>query len=866
MIIYRYIIKEHILPFLYSLGILIFIFAMQLAVQMLDKIISKGLDMGVVLEIFVINIAWVMALAIPMAILVATLMAFGAMSGNNEIMALKASGRNIPFLLTPVFLAACVLTILSIYFNNDILPDANHRAANLLTDISRKKPAALIEPGVLITSFENYALYVKKVNATTGELSNVKIFSNLPGEDPSTTVAEHGELTITKDEKLLQLTLYNGETHRPNSKNPKEYFIGHFSKQLVFIKNIDTQFRRTSSSYRGDREMSSEMLLTEINQYKKNKASYEISHAAQIDSTIKHIDSMEALAARYGSSLDSSASANDSLRSFVAWMSLFSKNKQPAIATAQKENNTASRNASQITYENKKINSFMVEVHKKYAIPIACLVFVLIGAPLGIMARRGGIMVGASYSLFFFILFWAFLITGENMADDLIISPFFAMWTADILLAIVGFYLIFMMTRETKAISFSFITKPFSSLFKRQTHHMQKAAAQRGPFAGVASIAGYCINAPYRVLSRVIGILPTYLLRKFVAWFIGLLLVVVIVFIAVDWVSNLRRFDNTSLWNVALYYWYYLPWLGGLILPIVILLAAMSAIGSMVKVNELTAVKAAGMSVRKLSFALVVTGLLLAGLGFYISEGILPKANTGRRLLKERIDNDQSLKTRGAPLVQQQYRRNFYYFGDNNTIYHFDEFRTDPCLARNAWRQTFSGPSLSQRISAESANYKNGAWYFIKGIKRTFLDDGVLAVPFDTLADTVLKAGPTDMVAVINSPEEMSYWELSSFVNKVRKRGEDVSKWDAQLDFKIALPLMNFIVMLLGVSISARAGRRGGAALFGIGLLLIFAYWILSQFAIAFAQNGQISPMIGAWLGNIIFLAIALPLYRRASL
>jgi lipopolysaccharide export system permease protein len=121
------------------------------------------------------------------------------------------------------------------------------------------------------------------------------------------------------------------------------------------------------------------------------------------------------------------------------------------------------------------------------------------------------------------------------------------------------------------------------------------------------------------------------------------------------------------------------------------------------------------------------------------------------------------------------------------------------------------------------------------------------------------------MVAQIHSPEEMSYWELAGYVDKARRRGEDVSKWNAQLDFKIALPMMNFIVILLGISISARAGRKGGAVLFGIGLLLIFAYWIISQFAIAFAQDGQLPPLVGAWFGNLLFLAIALPLYGRAS-
>jgi lipopolysaccharide export system permease protein len=862
MIIYRYIIKEHILPFLYSLGILIFIFAMQLAVQMLDKIISKGLSIGVVLEIFLINIAWVIALAIPMAILVATLMAFGTMSGNNEIMAIKASGHNLPFLLTPVFCAACVLTVLSIYFNNDILPDANHRAANLLTDISRKKPAALIEPGVLITSFENYALYVKKVNAMTGGLSNVTIFSNLPGEDPSTTVAERGDLTMTKDEKLLRLTLYNGETHRPNAKNKNEYFVCHFKKQTAFIKNVDSEFKRSSSSYRSDREMSSDMMLDEIKQYRKNKESYHVSYLAMIDSTCKKIDSLEARAARAGR-LDTAG--RDTAASFGSWMSLFGGKKDGAVAEARRKSSLAGRIASQEHYEDIKISQLMVEVHKKFSIPVACLVFVLIGAPLGIMARRGGIMVGASYSLFFFIVFWAFLITGETMADDMLISPFAAMWTADILIGMCGLVLLAIMTRETKFISFSFVTQ-FFAFFRRRRDPASGPKVPHGRrIGGIRSAPAWCMNLPYRALAKIIGILPAYLIRKFMAWFVGLMVVVVIVFIAVDWVSNLKRFEDTSLWTVALFYWYYLPWLAGLIVPIVILLASMSAIGSMARLNELTAVKAAGISVRRLSFALVILGFMLAGIGFYIGEGVLPKANTARRQLIEKVGDERAVKSHGATSAQQEYRRNFYYFGDNRTIYHFDEFRTSPCLTRNVWRQTLEGSSVVQRVSAESADYKNNRWVFKKGLLRIFRGDSVSALTFDTLVDTILNVRPQDMVAQIRSPEEMSYWELASYVDKTRRRGEDVSKWRAQLDFKIALPMMNFIVIILGISISARAGRKGGAVLFGIGLLLIFAYWIISQFAIAFAQNGQLPPLIGAWFGNLLFLAIALPLYGRAS-
>ncbi len=869
MILYRYIIREHILPFFYSLGILIFIFAMQLAVQLLPSIIAKGLNPGVVFEIFLINIAWVVALAIPMSILVSTLMAFGQMSGDNEIMAIKASGHNLTFLLAPVLAAACVFTVVTTYFNNDILPDANHRAANLLTDISRKKPAALIEPGVLITSFENYALFVKKVNAQSGELRDVKIFSQVPGEDPSTTVAERGTLTMTKDEKLLKLTLYNGETHRQNSKSKREYFVARFRSQVSFIKNVDTELRRTNSSYRGDREKSSAMMLGEVAQYRQAKDSYLKSFRASIDSALVRIDSVERLAARPARS-DSAArtdSAADSSHTVAAWFSQFRSPgaRETAASAARLEHSTASRLVSQIKYQETKISQLMVEVHKKFSIPVACIVFVLIGAPLGIMAKRGGLMVAAAYSLFFFIVYWAFLIGGESLADSCVISPFAAMWTANIVIGACGLILLFLMTKETKFISFAFFGKFYHAVFGRHSTAMRRVAP-RGVLSGARAAAAWCANLPFRLLNRIAGRLPTYLIRKFAGYFVGLFFVIVIIFVVVDYVSNLKRFEGVSFVTVALFYWYYLPWLFGFVFPIVILLSTMSAIGSMARQNELTAIKAAGVNVRQLATPLMALGVLLAAFGFYISEGVLPKANTARRELTERMGDDHAAQAHSAPAARpQEYRRNFYYFGDNRNIYFFGEFRTEPLYTRNVWRETFDGPRIIRRISADAADFRNGHWSFVKGSLRTFLKDSVAMTTFDILADTILTARPQDMVAQIRSPEEMSYWELTSFVDKARRRGEDVSKWRAQLDFKIALPFSILIVILLGISISARVGRKGGAVLFGIGLMLCFSYWIISQFAIAFAQNGQLSPIVGAWFGNWLFLGIALPLFRKAS-
>ena len=156
MILYRYLIKEHIFPFCACLSIIVFYFIMQQAIVYLNEIISKGLDPGVILEVFAIQLGWIITLAIPMAILTATLWVFGRMSGDNEITSIKASGQSLFRLLMPVLAAAAIFTILLVYFNDLILPDANHRAANLLSDISRKRPAAFIEPRVLIRDFPGY--------------------------------------------------------------------------------------------------------------------------------------------------------------------------------------------------------------------------------------------------------------------------------------------------------------------------------------------------------------------------------------------------------------------------------------------------------------------------------------------------------------------------------------------------------------------------------------------------------------------------------------------------------------------------------------------------------------------------------------
>ena len=218
----------------------------------------------------------------------------------------------------------------------------------------------------------------------------------------------------------------------------------------------------------------------------------------------------------------------------------------------------------------------------------------------------------------------------------------------------------------------------------------------------------------------------------------------------------------------------------------------------------------------------------------------------------------------GKYQADTEFRRNFYY---SKPKHNFCVPGIQHCSADcpHVWRESFDNNSVVQRIQAERMIYDSTGWRFVNGKLRDFSGPVPRIELFDTLRDTVLTSTPVEMVERIKAKEEMSYWELKSFIEAAKKRGEKVNKYMGELEFKIALPFMNFIVILLGVAITARTGRKGGAVLFGIGLALVFSYWLISRFAIVFAQNGHMPTLLGAWIGNIIFFVIGLVLYRKAA-
>ncbi len=439
MILVRYVLKEHVAPFLMALFVITFLFVIDFLVNILDSVLSKGLPMGTVLEIFALNLAWMLSLSIPMAVLVACLMAFGRLSGDQEITAIKAAGIPPFTIMRPVLLVAVLGTELLILFNNWILPEANHRSVELMSAVSRKKPHAFIDAGHLVTQFPGVQLWVNRIDPTSGTLYGIEIFETDTKGAPRIVFADSATMDYVDHGATLMLRLRSGENHMVDEKDPGNYFRIRFSSQDFAVRNVNDRLERKDRNHRSDREMPVEMMMDVIDEAAKNekqivKESYE-SLFPDLDDLLKLLpgDSIVPSSNQFELKVDTARRVR----------SMFEVSMREKSRTRIVE-----RTHDRLESEEKRQSQYWVEVHKKFSTSFACIIFVLIGAPLGIMARKGGIGTGVIYSMAFFVIYWVCLIGGENLADRLIITPELAMWFSNILMGSIGIFLTYRMTRD----------------------------------------------------------------------------------------------------------------------------------------------------------------------------------------------------------------------------------------------------------------------------------------------------------------------------------------------------------------------------------------------------------------------------------
>jgi lipopolysaccharide export system permease protein len=430
-ILHSYILRLHVVPFLLGFGVVTFILVMDVLFDYLDLVLNRGVAVGVVLQLFILSLGYIIALSVPCSVLVAVLMTFGRLSQDNEITALRAAGINMASVLVGPVIAALLLTCGLTLFNNHVLPESNHAFANLLVDIGRMRPTVKLQEGVFITDFPGYNMLVQSVNGRTNEMRGITIYQLNPGGPPTTILANRGFLSYTRDGRTAVLELKDGEIHDIPAEQGgnRKYRRLRFKTHVINIAGAGAILERSVRTQRSDREMSARDLIASRD-----------SLAAQYRQTValkrerfRELGlppaAIEALAPLRTSSISRLGAAVRNMTSGDPVRRV--SRDMPQIGTEidlwKVESTALERRIARLT----------VEIHKKFSLPFACVVFVLVGAPLGMRVRRAGPAV-AFISIGFFLFYWLCLVGGEELATRLLMAPWLAMWLPNIVLGLIG--------------------------------------------------------------------------------------------------------------------------------------------------------------------------------------------------------------------------------------------------------------------------------------------------------------------------------------------------------------------------------------------------------------------------------------------
>jgi len=515
-IIHRYVLREHVGPFFFSLTALTSLLLLNYIAKQIDDLVGKGLSAGVIGQFFALSIPFTIAMTTPMSVLVATLYAFSRLASENEVTAMKANGISLSRLLIPVIIAASFISIGMIAFNDLVLPASNHQLRKLQGDIARKKPTFALKEQI-INQVADRQVYLKAIHLLPdNRMRDVTIYDLTDVMRRRTIYADSGELAFASNGKDLILTLYQGTTLEVPRAEPTRLQRAKFDRNFVRVENVANQLELTrTDSYKSDREMTVCELQNDVARYtaEYNKARNDL-RTALLQVTREALDGVPAQTpdispttiANFRSGSPAPRSPNASLgRAYCDVMRGFRKTtakvaaalvpslyaqavpaqspsaQAPAAAVPSGTQNPspppppltavtppnapaaqrsfahapvllsgAIDNARIRMRDNQRyVNQSAVELHKKFAISIACTVFILVGAPIALRFPRGGVGLVIGVSLVIFGIYYIGLIAGESLADKDIVPPFLAMWAANILLTIVGVFLLARMGRES---------------------------------------------------------------------------------------------------------------------------------------------------------------------------------------------------------------------------------------------------------------------------------------------------------------------------------------------------------------------------------------------------------------------------------
>jgi LPS export ABC transporter permease LptG len=781
----RYILRELFAPFWLGGVLLTFFLLIDRIYDLTDLVITKGVPLHLVVQLLVFTLPSFLALTLPMALLVAVLIAGGRLAGDLEVVAFQASGVGPLRLFSPVLAVALAVALAAGVLTIAIGPPANREFQAQLFKILQARATAGLKERVFNADFGDIVIYPEEISASHVALRGLLVSDE---RDPAITriiTAREGRLLSDEVNRRLTLRLIDGAVNEadvlPATPAPSE--------------PAGAVRRPGEGPVQGGAAAAGRYRYTAFGIYDMSlPLDAPIRGAARLEKPEKDL-SLGELEAR----IDSFAT-------------------QPF------------RRAP-----------FEVEWHKRFAFPFAAVVFALVGFPLAIRARRGGRSIALVGSLVILTAYYLLITSLESAALRTRLPAALAIWTPNLLFGLVGVGLMVMVARDIRWRGPRWIW----SIVERPGAWWRRATPGRPAHHGARDST---------------HIIDRYLVREYVAFVVIGLAVAAALFVVVDLAQTLDRFLRVKppLGYILEHFAYRLPgWLhDGL--PVVMLVATVFLFLTLSRHQELTALKAAGVSLYRVSAPIMLLGLAVAvGAGLF-QELVLPELN-------ERGDEVDRVKIRGQLPRHMQSRSRLWLRSSDTRFYRVELLAPGTAdLYGVTVLEVAPDYRLVSRLDARRAHWTGEAWELSDGAFRERREDGrVESVPF-TVTTLDLHERIDDFTRIQKPVTAMSYAELSEYVRRLEAAGFHAKKYVVELYAKLAFPLVNLIMVVVAIPFALQAPRA--TRVFGIALAIaiMVGYVVVHQAAVALARADLLPPLLAAWTANVIFLGLGLSLLARA--
>lgn len=481
--------------------------------------------------------------------------------------------------------------------------------------------------------------------------------------------------------------------------------------------------------------------------------------------------------------------------------------------------------------------SHWIEIHKKIALPFACFIFAFLGLPLGAFTKKGGRTSGFTLSIGIILVYYILITAGEQIAMEGRISPFMGMWMPNILFLGIGIYAFVLSVKESSFFSF------FALLRRKRGKQIYEPKANRLS----SDLPRFFIPFP--------NIIDRYIMRKYLTIF-GFVFVSMVSVYAI--VNFFERIDSVYEHNkpVSLLFsfiWYKIPESVQYIFPVTVLTATLLSFGLLTKFNEITAMKACGISLYRIMIPALVLSGLVSVFSFYIQENILPVSNRrAEQVWNEILDlpaRSYGHLDRRWVLSRSKDRIYYYRYFDQNasafsqiSIFDIDE---------TSW-------ALEKRIYSEKGHLQERSLALTEAWTWEF--SGSRLASYDKHDTTMLSQVEerSYFLKEWKEPDQMSYRELQDYISQIDEKGFETLKFKVDLNFKLTFPLAGFIMALLGIPFAFTMGKRGTLVGIGLSMAIAIVYWGAIAVFRSLGYVNYLGPFLAAWGPTLIFGAVGL--------